>query len=68
MSFYLDAAMRGTTMKKQQAAQLQKEWMSNGNPDCTHDTLKLLMTEDGTYLTGEYVCTVCGAQIAQDQR
>jgi len=53
-------------MTKQQAAQLQKGWASKGNPVCTHDLVKLVMTEEGTYLTGEYGCTICGAQIAAD--
>lgn len=47
-------------MTKQQAAQLQAEWASQNCPACMHDTVKLLMTEEGRYLTGEYGCTVCG--------
>jgi hypothetical protein len=55
------------TMTKQQAVQLQKDWASKSNPPCAHDTVKLLMTEDRTYLTGEYGCTACGAQITEER-
>lgn len=54
-------------MTKKQAHELQKEWTSKVRPLCLHNEVKLLMTEDGTYLTGEYGCTVCGAQISMGQ-
>jgi len=53
-------------MTKQKAVQLQNEWASKGNPPCTPHTLKLLESEEKTYLTGEYACTVCGAVIAKE--
>jgi hypothetical protein len=53
-------------MTKQKAVQLQNEWASKGNPACTPHILRLLETEEQTYLTGEYACTVCGAVIAKE--
>lgn len=45
---------------------MQNEWASKGNPACTPHILRLLETEEQTYLTGEYACTVCGAVIAKE--
>jgi hypothetical protein len=52
-------------MTKTEAAKLRKSWKMLGNPvKCKHVVL-LLERSDNGYLTGNYVCTTCGAQVIQ---
>jgi hypothetical protein len=53
-------------MTKDQAITLRQVWATKGNPSCVHPTLKLLRTKDD-YLTGDYVCDQCGAQVGKVQ-
>jgi transposase-like protein len=49
-------------MKAIEAAKLRKNWKARGNPHCSHSRTELEITSPG-YLTGRYVCTICGARL-----
>ncbi|MEP6959536.1 MAG: hypothetical protein ABI980_12470 [Nitrospirota bacterium] len=46
---------------------LQLEWERRPNPSsCTHRTTEIEISEAHTYLTGDIVCTICGAAVAKN--
>ena len=48
-----------------QAAELWMKWQERVNPQpCEHLTLELERSDNG-YLTGNYICIVCGTAVAQ---
>jgi len=49
-------------MTKQEVKALRDAWEKLGNPDCEHSDLRLARSEH-RYLTGNYICTRCGAEI-----
>ena len=50
-------------MTREMAARIQELWQKEGNKSCEHEHLKLERTESG-YLTGNYFCLACGAEIS----
>jgi hypothetical protein len=54
-------------MTKTEAKRLRQFWKKSENPiKCEHIVL-LLERSDNGYLTGKYVCTTCGEEVAQKQ-
>ncbi len=52
-------------MTATQAAELRMKWNERVNPQpCEHLTLELERS-DNRYLTGNYICIVCGIAVAQ---
>ncbi len=50
-----------------QAAELRVKWKQRVNPTpCDHLSLELERSDNG-YLTGNYICIVCGTAVAQTQ-
>ena len=53
---------RKHSMKTSEVKALRSEWQKLGSPACTHTNLSLEETNTG-YLTGNYVCVRCGAEV-----
>jgi hypothetical protein len=52
-------------MTRRQAAELRMKWNQQGNsPPCAHSRLELERSDNG-YLTGHYICIVCGEAVTQ---
>jgi len=51
-------------IRELRTAQLQQEWVTQEHPDCRHDMLRLLMSEEEIYLI--YGCIACGEKIPVD--
>jgi hypothetical protein len=47
-------------MKMHTAQVTRKAWKAEGNPPCNHPHIEEEQYDDGR-LTGDYVCTTCGA-------
>jgi hypothetical protein len=53
--------MHGVSLKRTQAIALRQQWVTQGGALCEHPIAVLERTE-AEYLTGNLVCTTCGAE------
>ena len=54
-------------MTVEEATVLRQAWKAKGNQSCDHTSVAMERTANG-YLTGKFVCKVCGSEVPNMQK